>query len=315
MKYKILVLAVLICAIALPLLKCVGGDKPTAPTPVVYDTVKPTVRVVPDSEFCKSIAPYFAQSRAVGVRGKYWDNGATLKIKLMGGTEQQRAYFTNAVLEWQKYINLNVSYVTTGNADIRVSFVSGSGSWSYCGTEAKSVPQNQATLNLGWLGSDVAAHEFAHAIGGAHEQSSPNSDIDWNKPVVYAALAAPPNGWSKETVDWNVFRKLTAAEAEATVYDPVSILQYSVPASWTYNYPNGIPGGKVLSAQDVAFWSAKYPKVAPPTPPPPPINYTVTPAQRSNLKRITNKAKAATDAAKVANDSLKIINDQIFGAN
>lgn len=261
-------------------------DKPTvAPPVVVSDSPKPPARVVPDSEFCKTIAPYFAQSRAVGVRGKYWDNGTTLKIKFMGGTAQQRAYFTNAVLEWQKYINLNVSYVTTGSADIRVSFVSGSGSWSYCGKEAQGVPQNQATLNLGWLGSDVAAHEFTHAIGGAHEQSSPNSNIDWNKPVVYAALAAPPNGWSKETVDWNVFRKLTAAEAEATVYDPLSILQYSVPGSWTYNYPNGIPGGKVLSAQDIAFWSAKYPKVVPP---PPPVNVTITRAQADSIKTATD---------------------------
>lgn len=265
------------------------GDKPVVVAPpVVVDTItKPIVRVVPDSEYCKSIAPYFAQSRAVGVRGKYWDNGTTLKIKLMGGTAQQRAYFTNAVLEWQKYINLNVSYVTTGSADIRVSFVSGSGSWSYCGTEAKSVPQNQATLNLGWLGSDVAAHEFAHAIGGAHEQSSPNSNIDWNKPVVYAALAAPPNGWSKETVDWNVFRKLTPTESEATVYDPLSILQYSVPGSWTFNYPNGIPGGKVLSAQDIAFWSEKYPKAAPP-PPPPSGNVTITRAQADSIKTATD---------------------------
>ena len=30
-----------------------------------------------------------------------------------------------------------------------------------------------------------------------------------------------------------MFRKMTATEAEATVFDPVSIMQYSVPASWT----------------------------------------------------------------------------------
>ncbi len=279
MKLKILVFTVLVCAIALPLIKCVGGDKPTA-NPTVADAPKPTLRIIPDSEYCASIADKFPSSRAAGVRGKYWTNGQTLRIKLMGGTATQRAYFTNAVLEWQKHINLNVSYVTTGTSDIRVSFNSGSGSWSYCGTEARSIPQDQATLNLGWAGSDVALHEIAHAIGGAHEQSSPNSDINWNKPVVYAALAKPPNGWSKETVDWNVFRKLTPAEAEATTYDPLSILQYSVPASWTFNYTNGIPGGDKLSAKDIEFWGAKYPKAVPP----PPTGVTISRQQADSIK-------------------------------
>lgn len=306
----------LAASIAFGVLVCPGcGDKPTVKPGVVVETPKkPEARMIPDSEFCKTIAPLPKTSRAVGMRGRYWDIGQTLRVKLLAGTAQQRAFFTNVVLESQKYINLNVSYVTTGDADIRVSFVTGGGSWSYVGRDALSVPQNYATLNLGWLGSDVAMHEWLHAVAMSHEQSSPNSDIDWNKPVVYAALMGPPNNWTKEQVDFNVFRKLTAAEAEATVFDPTGIGQYSIPASWAFNYPNGIPGGKVLSALDISFWSAKYPKSTPP-PPPPPTTYTVTKAQRDNIKRITLKAKTATDAAKVATDSLKIITDQIFGAN
>lgn len=283
------------------------GDKPVTPTIVE----KPKPRIIPDSEFCASIAPKFATSRAVGAKGRYWINGQTIKINLIGGTAQQRAYFTNAVLEWQKHINLNVSYVTTGVSDVRVSFNSGSGSWSHCGTDAKSVPQSEPTINIAWNGSPVNLHELAHMWGGQHEQASPNSDIQWNKPVVYAALGGSPNFWSKQTVDWNVFRKLTPSEADATAYDPNSILQYSVPASWVYNYPNGIPGGDKLSALDIEFWSKKYPKAAPP--PPPPTTYTVTQAQRNNLKRITGKVVAANNAAKVASDSLKIITDQLFG--
>lgn len=265
---------------------CLFDCTDTSPVKSI-ESAKP--QVVPDSHYCKTIAALPETKRAVGVRGKYWQNGQTLRIKLLGGTAQQRAYFINAMLEWQKHVNLNISYVTTGVSDIRVGFVSGSGSWSYCGTEAKSIPQDQPTINIGWSGSPVNLHEIAHMIGGLHEQSSPNSDIQWNKPVVYAALGGSPNFWDAATVDWNVFRKLTPAEAEATTYDPNSILQYSVPASWTYNYPNGIPGGDKLSPQDISFWSAKYPKPAPP--PPAPTTVTIPKYQRDSIPKWMTAAK------------------------
>ena len=280
-------------------------DKPTvAPPVVVLDSPKPTVRVVPDSEYCKSIAPYFAQSRAVGVRGKYWANGQTLSVGFIGGAASRRKYVTDAFSEWGKTVNINFTYPEIGPYKIRVAFNSGDGSWSYIGTDCNNVAQNQPTMNIGWSGLDVCLHEIGHALGAAHEQASPNSDINWNKPVVYAALGGPPNNWPPETVDFNVFRKMTQAEADATTFDPTSIMQYSVPASWTYNYINGIPGGKVLSAQDIAFWSAKYPKSIPP--PPPPVNVTITTAQRDNLRRIQNLSR-------LYSDSVTIYSKKIFG--
>lgn len=237
---------------------------PPVPPPAQQNAPAHYVDEIPDDHFCATIAPMGKTNRAVTMRGRLWDNGATLKIKLLGGNSQQRRYFTDAVLEWEKVVNLKFSYVTTGNADLRVSFVSGSGSWSYVGKDAQGVPQTQATINIGWLGSDVCLHEFGHALGMAHEQASPNSTICWNKEAVYTALGGPPNNWSRETVDWNVFRKLTTQEAEATVFDPASIMQYSVPASWLCPPSSGIPGGKALSALDRQHMSEKYPR--PPNP-------------------------------------------------
>jgi hypothetical protein len=241
---------------------------------------------IPNDHFCAAIAPVQKTSRAVTVNGRLWPNGSTLKIKLLGGTEQQRRYFTDAVLEWKKVVNLEFSYVTTGNADLRVSFVAGSGSWSYIGTDAKGIQQAQATINIGWLGSDVCLHEFGHALGMAHEQASPNSTICWNKEAVYAALGGPPNNWSRETVDFNVFRKMTAQEASATVFDPLSIMQYSVPASWLCPPSNGIPGGKVLSALDKRFMGEKYPK-----PPNPNTTVCLKPYQRDSIAKWMSEAK------------------------
>lgn len=241
-----------------------GCSQNTGDAPNALDKQGKMRGEVPDGHFCATIAReqfqgVGAQDRAVVLKKNLWPNGSTLRVKLVGGTAAQRAYLTNAFLEWQKHANLKVSYVTTGTSDIRVSFASGQGSWSYVGTDSKSVPQSQATMNIGWLGSDVCLHEIGHALGMAHEQASPNSTICWDKEAVYKALGAPPNNWTRETVDWNVFRKLTPAEADATVFDPKSIMQYSVPASWLCQPSNGIPGGTTLSDLDKAFMAEKYP--------------------------------------------------------
>ena len=288
MKKKFFLLAFLAMCTGLLFEAC--GEVPTPQPPPAPSTAQQNapafyVDEIPNDHFCAAIAPIQKTSRAVTMRGRLWDNGSTLKIKLLGGTTQQRRYFTDAVLEWEKVVNLKFSYVTTGNADLRVSFVSGSGSWSYIGKDAQGIPQTQATINIGWLGSDVCLHEFGHALGMAHEQASPNSTICWNKEAVYTALGGPPNNWSRETVDWNVFRKLTPQEAEATVFDPASIMQYSVPASWLCPPSSGIPGGKVLSALDRQHMGEKYPR-----PPNPTEGFTIKKYQRDSILKWLNAA-------------------------
>ena len=266
-----IIFTLIFAVVSLLLWRCTGS--PTPPQTQI-EQAPAKLSPVPDSQFCAAIAPIEKTGRAVTVNGRLWPNGSVLKVKLLGGTAQQRRYFTDAFIEWEKVVNLTVSYVTTGNADIRCSFVSGQGSWSYIGTDAKGIPQTQATINIGWLGSDVCLHEIGHALGMAHEQSSPKSTICWDKEAVYKALGGPPNNWSRATVDWNVFRKMTENEASASVFDPLSIMQYSVPASWLCQPSSGIPGGKVLSPIDKSFMASKYPK--PIQPPPPPITKTVS---------------------------------------
>lgn len=280
-KWAWLALAASICFGAMACPGC--GDKPTVKPPVGDTITKPIARIIPDSEFCKTIAG-ITQSTAVGTKGKYWPQNQTIQVGFIGGTASQRKYVTDAFALWQDLINLKITYPEVGPYKIRVAFNSGSGSWSYVGTDCTNIAQNQPTMNIGWSGLDVCIHEAAHALGASHEQSSPNSDIQWNKEVVYAALGGSPNFWSRATVDFNVFRKLTQAEADATIYDPLSIMQYSVPASWTYNYPSGIPGGKVLSALDKSFWAAQYPKAINPPPPPTPTNITITKAKADSIK-------------------------------
>ena len=41
-----------------------------------------------------------------------------------------------------------------------LTFDSQDGAWSYIGTDCRSIPMNEATMNLGFLDGGTAAHEF-----------------------------------------------------------------------------------------------------------------------------------------------------------
>ena len=289
--------------------QCTG--KPTVVPPVVVDsTAIATADSISRNWWCASItAPDESEQRAISLLGKAWPTGSVIRVKYFLGTPAQRAWPDAAFKEIERFVNLKFEVVSMGNADLRISF-DNSGAWSVVGTDAKSRPQSSATTNLGWPGMDVALHEVLHFLSFGHEQSSPMSGICWDKPVVYADLAKPPNGWTKEMVDRNVFFKYTFAQVDTTDFDPTSIMEYQIPALWTCN-KIGIPGGKVLSELDRFMLGKIYPGKVPPLDPP--SGVTLTPTQRNEIVRLLNKSKGATDAAKVASDSANVLVKKIIG--
>jgi serralysin len=107
----------------------------------------------------------------------------------------------NVALVWTTIANIKFDFVQEGNADIRIAFQEGRGSWSYLGTVARQIDETEPTMNYRWLTDDstddavrrVVLHEFGHALGLIHEHQNPNRAIQWNRDAVINDLQGPPN--------------------------------------------------------------------------------------------------------------------------
>lgn len=209
-----------------------------------------------ENKFCKCLEP-INNSRLALEKGKFWENGQTLRIKFLSGSTSQKDFVKKTCIEWLLYANLKFEFVESGESDIRVRF-DNDGSWSYIGTDCKNIPQNQPTLNLGWLDKGVVLHEFGHSLGCIHEHQNPNEAIQWNEKQVVKDLSGAPNYWDYETIKFNVLDRYKPNEVEASPVDSKSVMMYPIPASWTLNKVE-YPGGEELSQVDKDFIGTIYP--------------------------------------------------------
>jgi serralysin len=202
------------------------------------------------------------------VTTKKWPNGQLLRVRFLDGDPTVQAKVRQYAQEWSKYANITFDFSDDPEAEIRISFLY-EGSWSMIGTDALEIPDEQPTMNYGWLTPDtgddecsrVVIHEFGHALGLIHEHQNPAGGIHWNKPVVYQYYEGPPNNWSPEEVDHNLFETYDKEQTQYTAVDGQSIMMYPIPAGFT---TDGFEVGwnRVLSPTDIAFIRQMYPKGA-----------------------------------------------------
>jgi len=140
-------------------------------------------------------------------------------------------------IEWMQFADIKLKFVSGKKADIRISFVRRSRFLVNYRTDSKTVPAGQPTMNFGWLRADtdddeyerVVVHEFGHALGCIHEHQNPAGGINWNKTAVYKYYQGPPNNWTKDEVDHNLFEKYSRNITQFTKLDPLSIMMYPIP--------------------------------------------------------------------------------------
>lgn len=215
-------------------------------------------RVLPQPQFSQPRGLFVSQ--AILLSNKMWPNGSTLRVCFLAGTDKQHKKIKKWVKKWTKHANLKFEFVDDIEAEIRIGFTQGEGSWSAVGTDARDTslfPKGEKTMNFGWkLDEGTVLHEFGHAIGLGHEHQNQQGGIQWNETKVISALSGAPNYWSPEMTRHNVLRKYNVDQINGTVFDPDSIMLYFFPAEWT---TNGVAtrANNHLSNTDKAFISSK----------------------------------------------------------
>jgi len=248
---------------------------------------------LPDLKACLFSNPHaLLQSvrlKAAALKGSLWPQSSTIKV---GFIKQAFSYngstlepeYTKEKADWvertiMKYVDplVNLSFmwdVPLEEADVRITFVKALGSWSTLGKQARDVPREEPTMNLGWLDQNqedsansitqgtgqVVIHEFGHLCGLIHEHSSPSAadQIVWNKDLIYASLSGPPNSWSKEMIDYNVMFSYDKESVNASAYDPKSIMHYVFPKEFFIKGPD-LTQNITLSPLDKQWLSMMYP--------------------------------------------------------
>jgi len=185
------------------------------------------------------------------------------------GSDKQKKVVRDAFAAWKALpIGLEFKEVASADeAEIRIGFMRGDGSWSWVGREILNIGSAERTMNFGWdltNDFDTALHEIGHTLGMHHEHQNPFAGIVWHEEAVYASLGAPPNHWSRETTHWNIIRKLPEASVQGTQWDADSVMHYSFEAGLIKapaQFAGGIfpPGG--LSARDQSWLKEIYPKL------------------------------------------------------
>lgn len=213
--------------------------------------------------------PSNMRERLAVVKELSWGKDSSLSIAFLEGAPELQQKVKQVAQQWMQHASIKLYFGAPANqAQIRIAFRQGQGSWSWIGKQCLLITdKSQPTMNFGWLTPDssddeiqsVVLHEFGHALGCFHEHQSPAAKIRWKKDAVYAAYGGPPNNWKPQEVDANVLNTYDKSLTVHSRFDPKSIMVYPIPKEHTEDgYEVEI--NRELSPMDIDFIRKIYPR-------------------------------------------------------
>ena len=208
------------------------------------------------------------KDRLAALTGKYWGNtGVHLTVSFLDSPPAElRKLIVSHMNAWAQYAN--VKFVETASrGEVRIARTAGEGYWSYLGTDIRSVPPEEPTMNLDTFTMNteesefyrVVRHETGHTLGFVHEHLRKEIVLNIDRDEAFAFFKAEYH-WSKQMVIDQVLTALNDAHLlETRSPDQNSIMCYWLPASIMKNHIE-VRGGKDIDVTDGDFASLVYPK-------------------------------------------------------
>lgn len=173
-------------------------------------------------------------TKAVGVKEKFWKNGDTIRIKFLNGEMALQEKVKEYAACWLEYANIYFEYVAAGDsADVKVSFDLDNKylSWATIGTDCRLVPQDESSLNFFNLGQETETGKkaeilrgFGHVLGLGYEHQHPDCPMEFADELDIA----DEYGLTLDEVQ-ELIQQYTSEQIKDTVYDPASIMTIAVP--------------------------------------------------------------------------------------
>jgi hypothetical protein len=223
------------------------------------------------------VSPGSVERAALPFTSKWMKKGMTVTVSFLDDEYGLEDKIIEFAMEWTNdgvkengermaNIHFNFQQHPSDPTHIRISFKK-KGNWSAIGTTCQRVVDtSEPTMNFGNLKADstdevirrAVLHEFGHALGLIHEHQNPVGGIKWNRTNVYRDLMLPPNKWTQDEVDKNMFYAYERDETNFTAYDSQSIMIYPIPKRWTTD-STSVAWNTDFSAKDRDFIRGQYP--------------------------------------------------------